>query len=89
MNYQDYVTLGLNGEHKLKLILCGYVEDSSDSKVGVVSVVYATYNKDVAKEKLEELNKKNPDKYYMVYSVPEDVDLTTLGHYPSIAIGKE
>ena len=27
--------------------------------------------------------------YYMVYSVPLNVDLTELSHYPSIAISKD
>ena len=31
----------------------------------------------------------NPNNYYMVYSVPLNVDLTELTHYPSIAITKD
>lgn len=41
-----------------------------------------------AEQKLHEFMKVNPENYYMVYSVPLDVDLTTIGHYPSIAITK-
>ena len=86
MEYKDYVKEGLNGEAPLKLILCGSVQDAEHGKVGVVSVVYATDDKDVAQQRLRELTAANPDHYYMVYSVPLDVDLTVLAHYPSIAI---
>lgn len=91
MDYQDYVELGLNGEEPLKLILRGSVESNENSKVGVVAVVYATTDRNRAKQKMQELlnNKESSDEYYMVYSVPLDTDLTTLNHYPSIAISKE
>jgi hypothetical protein len=57
--------------------------------VGVVSVVYATNDKDLAEQKMNELIAVNPNNYYMVYSVPLNVDLTELCHYPSIAISKD
>ncbi|AGF57157.1 acylphosphatase [Clostridium saccharoperbutylacetonicum] len=91
MEYDQYVELGLNGEAPLKLILCGNVENKNDCNVGVVAVVYATTDKKLAEEKMKALinNKENSDKYYMVYSVPLNTDLTTLDHYPSIEITKE
>lgn len=90
MNYEECIQLGLNGEDTLKLILCGGVEKSEEGKLGVVSVVYATNDKELARKKLQELTGNNPsDNYYMVYSVPLDTDLTKLAHYPSIAISKE
>ncbi|WP_459476845.1 hypothetical protein [Clostridium saccharoperbutylacetonicum] len=91
MEYDQYVELGLNGEAPLKLILCGNVESKNDCNVGVVAVVYATTDKNLAEEKMKELinNKENSDKYYMVYSVPLNTDLTTLDHYPSIEITKQ
>lgn len=56
----------------------------------VVSVIYATNNKELAENKIKELNnEKDSEYYYMVYSVPLDTDLTNLEHYPSIAIMKE
>lgn len=88
MEYQDYIKQGLNGEAPLKLILCGNVQGVENDKVGVVSVIYATNNKDLAEKQLHKLMTANPDNYYMVYSVPLDTDLTTLTHYPSIAITK-
>lgn len=89
MDYQDYVKLGLNDENTLKLILSGSVQNNDNDKVGVVSVVYATNDRNLAQQKLIKLTQANPANYYMVYSVPLDTDLTTLNHYPSIAITKE
>lgn len=89
MEYKDYIEQGLNDEAPLKLILCGNVQGEKDEKVGVVSVVFATNDKSIAKQKICELINNNPDNYYMVYSVPLDVDLTELTHYPSIAITKD
>ena len=89
MEYQDYVQLGLNGKEPLKIILCGSIHTAEAGKAGVVSVVYITEDKDLAEQKLQELSAQNPEHYYMVYSVPLDIDLTTLAHYPSIAITKE
>ena len=78
-----------NGHAPLKLILCGNIQGTENDKVGVVSVVYATNDKDLAEQKMNELIAVNPNNYYMVYSVPLNVDLTELSHYPSIAISKD
>lgn len=86
MEYEEYIKMGLNGEEALKLILCGNVQCEENAKIGVVSVVYATNDKELAEQKIHELTAANPNNYYMVYSVPLDVDLTELTHYPSIAI---
>lgn len=88
MEYEDYIKQGLNGEAPLKLILCGNVQGEESEKVGVVSVVYATNDKDLAEQKVYELIAANPNNYYMVYSVPLNIDLTELTHYPSIEISK-
>lgn len=89
MEYKDYIKQGLNGNAPLKLILCGNIQGTENDKVGVVSVVYATNDKDLAEQKMNELIAVNPNNYYMVYSVPLNVDLTELSHYPSIAISKD
>lgn len=89
MEYEEYIEQGLNGEAPLKLILCGNVQSTNNDKVGVVSVVFATNDKNLAEQKIHELTAANPDNYYMVYSVPLNVDLTKLTHYPSIAIMKD
>ena len=89
MEYKDYIKQGLNGNAPLKLILCGNIQGTENDKVGVVSVVYATNDKDLAEQKMNELIAVNPNNYYMVYSVPLNVDLTELSHHPSIAISKD
>ncbi len=76
----------------LFLILCGSVEESTSEprdKVGVVSVVYVSNDKEKIDSKLEDLQKTHPDNFYMAYEVPMDTDLTTLEHYPGIEISKE
>lgn len=88
MEYEEYVKLGLDGEASLKLILCGNVQCEENEKIGVVSVVFATNDRELAEQKIRELASANPDDYYMVYSVPLDTDLTKLAHFPSIAITK-
>lgn len=89
MEYEKYIEQGLNGDAPLKLILCGNVESTKNDKVGVVSVVFATNDKSLAEQKIHELTAANPNNYYMVYSVPLNVDLTELTHYPSLAITKD
>lgn len=88
MEYADYINQGLNGKDPLRLILCGNVQNLEAEKVGVVSVVFATQDKVLAEQKIKELSSEDPNSYYMIYSVPLDTDLTTLTHYPSIAITK-
>lgn len=91
MDYQDYVDQGLSGDEPLKIILRGHIDKVENNKVGVVSVILATMDRELAKQKMQELNKSSeyPDAYYMVYSVPLDTDLSTLTHYPSVAITKD
>ncbi|MCR5753941.1 MAG: hypothetical protein K6G30_03870 [Acetatifactor sp.] len=75
----------------LRLILCGNVEKSthSDENVGVVSVVYVSFDEKKTQEQLEQFQKCNPEKFYMAYEVPMDTDLSRLSHYPSLEIGRE
>lgn len=89
MNQKDYINVGLNGEAPLKVILRGSIENISSGKIGVVSLVFASMDKTAAERKIYELADGDKDSYYMVYSVPVDTDLTTLKHYPSVAITKE
>lgn len=90
MTQAEYIAWGLGGEEPLKIIMKGSVEAHDRRKIGVVSVVFATTNRELAQEKIEELiTASDPQSYYMVYSMPLDTDLTTLTHYPSIAISKD
>ena len=65
----------------VRMILCGNVEDSRmnpSEKVGVVSVVFVSTEEEKIKNKLKKLQDKNPEKFYMEYVTPLDVDLTTI-----------
>ena len=87
---EKLVQLGLNGKDSLKMILSGYVEndknENGEEKVGVVSVMFVSENKELIGKKMEEFEAKYPERYFMVYSVPLDTNLEELNHYPSIAI---
>ncbi|WP_313802005.1 hypothetical protein [Cytobacillus sp.] len=84
--YMNMIETALTDSHPLKLILKGWMEDGA----GIVAVVYATTDPNKARSRIEELTSvENDENFYMVYSVPFDVDLTQIGHYPSIAISKE
>ncbi|MEO1772255.1 hypothetical protein [Candidatus Enterococcus ferrettii] len=89
MDLEQYIQLGINGDAPLKVIMQGKVEKVENKKVGVVSLVYATMETKLAETKLRKLAEQDSQAYYMVYSVPLDMDLTALEHYPSIAIMKE
>lgn len=55
-----------------------------------VLLVYVTMDRVQAEANLRELLQQNEEeRYYMVYSVPLDTDLTALSHYPSMEITKE
>lgn len=90
MTDEKLVQLGLNGKDSLKMILSGYVENDKNEnggeKVGVVSVMFVSENKELVSKKMEEFEAKYPERYFMVYSVPPDTELEELDHYPSIAI---
>jgi hypothetical protein len=83
------VGVSLKKKELLKVVLCGGIRKEDTTKLGVVSVVLITYDRDLAQEKMQELIVKHPENCYMVYSVPEDMDLTMLAQYPSMAITKE
>ena len=86
----ELIEIGLNGDSPLKVILKGETTLHNGEKIGVVSLVYATIEKEKARNRLNKfLETATPEQYYMVYSVPLDTDLTKLSHYPSIALTKE
>jgi len=73
----------------LNLICKGSIENMENEKVGVVSVVYVSYDANLSKQKLQEYIEKDTESIYMLYCVPLDTDLTTLEHYPSMAVMKD
>ena len=90
MTDEKLIKEGLNGKDSLKIILSGYVDKSenenTEEKVGVVSVMFVSENKELVVKKIEEFEAKYPERYFMVYSVPLDTNLEELNHYPSIVI---
>ena len=88
MSHEEYINLGLNGNAPLKVIMKGCVVESNGTRTGVVSLVYASNNRDLVEHRIRELIDNDPAGYYMVYSVPLDTDLEKLTHYPSIEITK-
>lgn len=89
LNYETLIQIGLNGTEPLKVILRGNTQVVGSEKKGVVSVVFATMNKETAESHLRHLLESDPGSYYMVYSVPLDTKLDRLPHYPSIEISKD
>ncbi len=73
----------------INLICKGSIESMENEKVGVVSVVFISYDVDISKQKLQEYIKNDTESIYMLYCVPLDTDLATLEHYPSIAVIKK
>lgn len=74
---------------EVKVVLRGDIREEGSEKVGVISVVLVTQDRNLAQEKMQEMIVANPDCCYMMYSIPMDMDLTTLMQYPSMAITKE
>ena len=54
-----------------------------------MEVLYASADQDKVQAKYEELAAQYPKNYLAIYSLPLDMDLNTLDHYPSVFIGKE
>ena len=89
MDYETLIQTGLSGPEPLKVILRGNTQVVDSEKKGVVSMVYATMDRDAAESHLRNLIETDPESYYMVYSVPLDTELNQLPHYPSIEISKD
>lgn len=70
----------------IKIIVHAFVEEG---QTGVVEVVFASSDQAVISGKMAELSQLYPEDYLAIYDLPLDTDLTKLGHYPSVAIGKE
>ena len=71
----------------IQIIVNAFVE--KDKTGAVVEVLYASSNHEKVKAKYEELVAQYPDNYLAIYDLPLDTDLSSLSHYPSVAISKE
>lgn len=71
----------------IQIIVNAFVEEGKTG--AVVEVLYASSDREKVKAKYEELVAQFPENYLAIYDLPLDTDLNTLGHYPSVWIGKE
>ena len=58
-------------------------------EIAVVEVLFASADHEKVKAKYQELKIQYPDNYLAIYDLPLDIDLSSLLHYPSVAISKE
>ena len=71
----------------IQIIVNAFVEDSKEN--AVVEVLFASSDHEKVQEKYQELTARFPNNYLAIYDLPLDTNLNELGHYPSVAIGKE
>ena len=71
----------------IQIIVNAFVE--KDKTGAVVEVLFASSNHEKVKAKYEELVAQYPENYLAIYDLPLDTDLSSLPHYPSVAINKE
>ena len=71
----------------IKIIVNAFVEEGKET--AVVEVLFASANHENVKAKYQELKIQYPDNYLAIYDLPLDTDLSSLSHYPSVAISKE
>ena len=71
----------------IQIIVNAFVE--KDKSGAVVEVLYASSDHEKVKAKYQELKIQYPDNYLAIYDLPLDTDLSSLSHYPSVAISKE
>ena len=71
----------------IQIIVNAFVEE--DKETAVIEVLFASSNHEKVKAKYQELKIQYPDNYLAIYNLPLDTDLSSLPHYPSVAINKE
>ena len=71
----------------IQIIVNAFVEKGKE--IAVVEVLFASADHEKVKAKYQELKIQYPDNYLAIYDLPLDTELSSLPHYPSVAIGKE
>ena len=71
----------------IQIIVNAFVEEGKTG--AVVEVLFASTNHEKVKAKYQELKIQYPNNYLAIYDLPLDTDLSSLPHYPSVAISKE
>ena len=71
----------------IQIIVNAFVEESKET--AVVEVLFASDDHEKVKAKYQELKIQYPNNYLTIYDLPLDTVLSSLPHYPSVAISKE
>ena len=71
----------------IQIIVNAFVEEGKET--AIVEVLFASADREKVKAKYQELKIQYPDNYLAIYDSPLDTDLSSLPHYPSVAISKE
>ena len=71
----------------IQIIVNAFVEEGKET--AVVEVLFASTDHEKVKVKYQELKIEYPDNYLAIYDLPLDTVLSSLPHYPSVAISKE
>ena len=71
----------------IQIIVNAFVEEGKET--AIVEVLFASADREKVKAKYQELKIQYPDNYLAIYDLPLDTDLSSLSHYPSVAISKE
>ena len=71
----------------IQIIVNAFLEEGKET--AVVEVLFASADHEKVKAKYQELKVQYPDSYLAIYDLPLDTDLSSLPHYPSVAINKE
>ena len=71
----------------IQIIVNAFVEEGKET--AIVEVLFASADREKVKAKYQELKIQYPDNYLAIYDSPLGADLSSLPHYPSVAISKE
>ena len=71
----------------IRIIVNAFVKEGKET--AVAEVLFASADREKVKAKYQELKIQYPDNYLAIYDLPLDTDLSSLPHYPSVAIRKE
>ena len=71
----------------IQIIVNAFVEEGKET--AVVEVLFASSDQETVNAKYQELTVQYPNNYLAIYDSPLGTDLSSLPHYPSVAISKE
>ena len=71
----------------IQIIVNAFVEEGKET--AIVEVLFASADREKVKAKYQELKIQYPNNYLAIYDLPLDTVLSSLPHYPSVAIGRE